>query len=197
MPFTPFHFGLGVAAKAVAPRHISFQAFALTQVLMDIEPAVRMAAGQSDVHGWSHTWFGAVVVAALVLPVWRLIEGRRWYRWTVERVAPRIVAASAVLGALSHIAIDAMIHADMVTVRSFWDGSATPPWSHAQAEIACILAALLGGALLAARLGPSVVKQRMRHMAENLNTPPAFGRLVTDGSARPSRNPMCDEKKAP
>ncbi|MDM7463452.1 MAG: hypothetical protein P3W95_007340 [Tepidimonas taiwanensis] len=171
--------GLGVAAKGMAPRYVSLQVFALTQVLMDTEPAVRMALGHAEVHGWSHTLWGALLVAAGACAVWRGIEGRRWYRWTVERVTARVVATSALLGALSHVAIDALIHTDMVDVRTQWGGPVVPPWSHREAEIACLSAFLLGGVLLFARGGHRAAVLWGRRVVQNLCAPPAWGRRVS------------------
>ncbi len=37
MPFTPFHFGPGLFAKSLLPRHFSWLAFVASQVLIDCE----------------------------------------------------------------------------------------------------------------------------------------------------------------
>lgn len=68
MPFTPFHMGFGLTAKAAAGNPLGQIAFGLSKVLMDIEPGVRVPLGTSDLHGCSHTMLGAAVMAALATP---------------------------------------------------------------------------------------------------------------------------------
>lgn len=38
MPFTPFHMGLGFAGKQALHKYMSLQLFALSQILIDLEP---------------------------------------------------------------------------------------------------------------------------------------------------------------
>ena len=47
MPITPFHFGPGAALHALAPKHVSFLAFAAANVIIDVEPLYFMLAGQA------------------------------------------------------------------------------------------------------------------------------------------------------
>lgn len=68
MPFTPFHFGLGALAKAVAPTRISFAGFALSQVVMDLEPGIKMLTGSAaDLHIITHNAIGASLIAFATL----------------------------------------------------------------------------------------------------------------------------------
>src|SRR3954466_12367032 len=62
MPFTPFHFGVGAAVKAVVPRAFSFSAFCFAQVVTDTEVLVHMARGDNGLHTFFHTYVGAVAV---------------------------------------------------------------------------------------------------------------------------------------
>ena len=105
MPFTPFHAGLGIAAKALAPATVSLQAFTLTQITMDIEPGVQMLRGAEPLHGWTHTFPGALVVGVGTFALWRLVQGRRIYRWTVPQISSASLAISVLLGAWSHVAL--------------------------------------------------------------------------------------------
>ena len=126
--------GVGLIAKAVLDRRISVISFGVAQVLMDIEPGVRMLAGTRDLHGWTHTWAGALVIGAistLVAPLLIPPIVRRWnsevlhYRlpWLVVREVPRkwAVAAGAFFGTLSHIVLDGIIHTDMRPFIPFSD----------------------------------------------------------------------------
>ena len=51
--------------NAVLDGRSSLISFGVAQVLMDIEPGVRMIVGRGDLHGWSHTLVGAIPIGAL------------------------------------------------------------------------------------------------------------------------------------
>jgi hypothetical protein len=136
MPFTPLHMGPALAIKAVAGRRFSITAFGLTQVLMDIEPLVRIVRGDAVLHGATHTYLGSLVVAAIAVPVcaWlcpRIVRGWNGLvrshdrKWLVERdaIAPSALVAGIVIGALSHVAIDSIMHADMHPYAPFAQAS--------------------------------------------------------------------------
>lgn len=134
MPFTPFHMGFGLAAKAAAGNRLGLIAFGLSQVLMDIEPGVRMLLGTADLHGWSHTVLGAAAIAALA--TWwsrglvRLLAGRwndevRHYgqNWlgVPGAFSWPVAALGAVVGTISHLGLDGLMHADMRPFAPFSD----------------------------------------------------------------------------
>jgi biotin transporter BioY len=66
MPATPLHMGAGLAIKALAGRHFSVLAFGVAQVAMDIEPLVGIISGADVLHGPTHTYLGAFVIAVVV-----------------------------------------------------------------------------------------------------------------------------------
>lgn len=68
MPFTPFHMGPGLLLKAVLQGSFSLMVFGWAQVIMDIQPLLVMLTGHGHLHGFSHTYVGAIligIVAAL------------------------------------------------------------------------------------------------------------------------------------
>jgi membrane-bound metal-dependent hydrolase YbcI (DUF457 family) len=106
MPFTPFHFGPGGAIHALAPRHISFIAFAAANVLVDVEPLYYLLTGQDPLHRFFHTYVGVtLVIAATVL---------RWRELTLGQVI-----AGAAAGGWSHIVLDSIMHADIRPLAPF------------------------------------------------------------------------------
>lgn len=119
MPFTPYHFGAGALAKSIAPRHFSFTAFAVSNVLIDVEPLVRMLGLLDDtiLHGPTHTFPGAVVIAALTLPAVRLWDrtaaALRLTGLRPPAVPTWMVLTSALVGTVSHVILDSWMHADM------------------------------------------------------------------------------------
>jgi hypothetical protein len=69
MPFTPFHMGAGLAAKAAIDRHFSVLTFGVAQVAMDIEPLIGMIRNSDVLHGPTHTYIGALVIGFVVMLV--------------------------------------------------------------------------------------------------------------------------------
>lgn len=126
MPFTPLHLGPGLALKALGGPRLSFTAFALAQVAIDLEPLIGLMRGADVLHGASHTWLAGVLiappVAALAYPVERLWV-RRWNRelaaLDLERFAIRTYSSRSALllgacaGTLSHLLLDAPLYLDM------------------------------------------------------------------------------------
>lgn len=153
MPFTPFHMGVGMAAKAVAPRLISLQVFGLGQVLMDIEPGVRMVMGDDVLHGWNHTLWGSVPVALATVITWKLLEGRRVWRWTIDPLSSSTLWATALFAVWSHVLLDVLIHHDMGVTRALIPGLGETYFSHEVIERACMTAAGAGLIFLGIRMG--------------------------------------------
>ena len=135
MPMTPFHVGPGLVFKAIAPRHFSLAVFVGVNVVIDLEPITRFLLTGDPVHGLLHTAIGATVLA-LICAYWgrsgceRLL--RSWNsslspaqsKWlvVVPAIAPRTAVISALLGAWSHVLLDALMHAD---VQLLWPLSAS------------------------------------------------------------------------
>ena len=168
MPFTPFHMGFGLAAKAAAGNRLGLIAFGLSQVLIDIEPGVRMLLGTGDLHGWSHTILGAVAIAALA--TWWSRGLVRWLagRWNQEvrhygqdwlcvpgAFSWPVAALGAFVGTLSHLGLDSLIHADMRPFAPLSDGNPLLGLvGHDTVYAAMVVMGLLGAVLW-------LVRQRM------------------------------------
>ena len=158
MPVTPFHLGPAMLVKAACPRWFSIGAFALVQIAIDVESGGNMLAGRYPVHDTLHTFPGALVVGVLMIPVsrWLLPPALRLLAGALARVEgyppslkPRdqacrwtALTAGAIVGALSHVVLDATIHSD---VRPFGAGN---PWyvsgSFVLVHVLCLAAGLLG-----------------------------------------------------
>lgn len=171
MPFTPFHMGIGVAAKAIAPRLVSIQVFGLTQIAMDIEPGIGMATGNEALHGWTHTLWGAVPVALGCVVTWKLLERRRIWRWTFEPLQATTLWLSAFLGAWTHVLLDVLIHLDMGATRALIPGLGETTFSHETIELACLVAAAIGAVVLWARWGNAESLAAVRSIKTNLQAP--------------------------
>lgn len=158
MPFTAFHMGPGLAIKAVAGRRFSLLAFGVAQVVMDMEPLIGMVRGAAVLHGPTHTYLAALVLAVLVAAIcpWasrallqRFHRELRFYRldWLVEEPTwqGHAVLSGALLGTLSHVLLDSFMHADITPLA---------PWSDSNVLLAgvsvdtlhglCVLSGALG-----------------------------------------------------
>lgn len=176
MPFTPVHIGSGLLSKAILDRRISLISFSVAQVLMDIEPGVRMVLGHSDLHGWSHTLIGAAAIGAVATVVSpRLMRPlvRRWNKEThhykldwlaVPKEAKKwSVATGAFIGTMGHLRLDALIHAD---VHPYAPMSLINPYlgllDSKEVYALCLIAGLIGSLAWVARKKISAWRARRR-----------------------------------
>lgn len=157
MPITPFHFGLGAALYAAAPRRISFLAFCAANVLIDIESLVNLIQQRHPVHAFLHSYVGATLMVGATLALFLALRGfaaRFWLpnplRW--QDLTPKAVAIGAALGASSHIVFDSIMHADMRPLAPFSDANALLGLlGLAELHLLCLGLAVLGIAVLCLR----------------------------------------------
>jgi hypothetical protein len=117
VPVTPFHFGVGLFAKGLAPRHVSFRTFCATQIAIDCESGYFLLRGEWPAHRFFHTLLGAsLLCAATVLVVGptlpRLLH-RLGLAERARRIPAHVLAVTALLGVLGHVVPDAIMHSDM------------------------------------------------------------------------------------
>jgi len=154
MPFTPFHLGPGAVFKAIGSDRFSFMIFGGSQILMDLEPLARIIRGDAILHGISHNVAGAFVIALASALIGRPVTNaaRRYSRIIEHPVSWPTALASAFVGTYSHIALDAVMHADM---NPFWPLAGGNPLlgllSLTELHLACIFSGLLGGSVIAIR----------------------------------------------
>lgn len=126
MPFTPFHMGPALLLKPVLDRRFSLIVFGTAQVCMDIEPGIGMLRGSAVLHGYSHTLAGATVIAFFAAIIGRMLATLVLSRWNAEvkhyrffhltesiPISWPVALGSAFFGTLSHLLLDALMHADM------------------------------------------------------------------------------------
>ena len=133
MPFTPFHMGAGLIAKAAANHRFSVITFGIAQITMDIEPLVGMLRGSPVLHGFTHTFVGALLIGIAVMWVSPFIcrpilqgynseVGFMRLGWLAcpERLRSAVVAG-AFFGTFSHIVLDSFMHTDIRPFYPFSD----------------------------------------------------------------------------
>lgn len=101
MPITPLHLAAVLPVQRLAKEKLSFWAFVVVNILIDLEPITVYLLGLEkhglSMHGGMHTMIGALIIAGLVsLFRWRL----NWF-------------LGALYGSVSHILMDATVHSEM------------------------------------------------------------------------------------
>ncbi len=174
MPFTPIHMGPGLLFKSVGGARFSLVGFGLAQVLIDIEPLVRILRGDRELHGWTHTLPGALLVGTLALPLARwlypvLATFANRELAGIRRSDPALpphagwvaLAVGCFVGTLSHIGFDAVMHADLRPLRQWQEHNPLLQLLSLDAlHGLCFAAGALGLALLGARYAFSRANRR-------------------------------------
>ncbi|MBB1076317.1 DUF4184 family protein [Rhodoferax sp. 4810] len=158
MPFTLFHLGPGMVFKAVLQQRFSIISFAIAQVAMDIEPLVGMIRGAERLHGITHTYLAAILIAvpvALFTPIVCRPLLRRWQHeviyyqlpWVLTplQFTPIAVINGAWLGTLSHVLLDSVMHSEMTPLAPWVMNNTIYHWLSITAlHHLCIISGLLG-----------------------------------------------------
>ncbi len=153
MPFTPFHMGPGIAIKAILQSSFSLMVFGWAQIIMDIQPLIVLLSGEGHLHGFSHTYIGATLLAIFSgitgkylteIGLWVLYLGKQ----EKALIAWWVVFLSAFIGTYSHVLIDSIMHADMEPYFPFstanqWLGIISVEWLHRL----CLLSGVVGACI--------------------------------------------------
>ena len=118
MPFTPFHMGPGIVVKALLQSSFSLMVFGWAQIVMDIQPLIVMISGEGHLHGFSHTYIGAFLLA-----IFSAISGKYLSEiglfflglnpnWQVK-IAWWVCFLSSFKGTFSHVLLDSIMHSDV------------------------------------------------------------------------------------
>lgn len=162
MPFTPFHMGPGLAVKAVCGRHFSLMVFGFSQVAIDIEPLVRTIRDNAVLHGFTHTYPGATLVALVSVLIGRPICQFLLNYWTPDSYStvlnwlrgPKLISwpaaiAGAFVGTYSHVVLDSIMHSDMQPLAPFSSANALlHVISVGSLHFGCVLSGVLGALVL-------------------------------------------------
>ena len=118
MPFTPFHMGPGILIKALLQGSFSLMVFGWTQIVMDIQPLVVMITGEGHVHGFSHTYIGATLLALFSALTGKYLSELGLKIMGLTKNNPTtilwwVALLSAFIGSYSHVFLDSIMHADV------------------------------------------------------------------------------------
>lgn len=151
MPFTPLHMGPGVLVKAVLQGSFSLMVFGWAQILMDIQPLLVMLTGEGHLHGFTHTYIGATLIAPAAALSGKYLGdfGLRVLQLPQYIPIPWPAAwLSAFIGSYSHVVLDSIMHADIRPLSPFSDSNILfRVISLADLHWFCVIAAIVGAAL--------------------------------------------------
>lgn len=118
MPFTPFHMGPGLFLKAVFQSGFSLMVFGWTQIIMDVQPLIVLLTEEGHLHGFSHTYIGASLIALFSALTGKYLSefGLKFLRIANDadfKIGWFVCIASAFLGSFSHVLLDSIMHSDV------------------------------------------------------------------------------------
>ncbi|GAA5217100.1 metal-dependent hydrolase [Corallincola platygyrae] len=116
MPFTPVHMGPGIAIKALMQGSFSLMVFGWTQIVMDIQPLIVLISGEGHLHGFTHTYIGAVLIAAIAALTGKYLSELGLKLMGLIQYLPIswwVSVISALVGSFSHVLLDSIMHADV------------------------------------------------------------------------------------
>ncbi|MFT5502470.1 MAG: hypothetical protein ACI8XC_000175 [Gammaproteobacteria bacterium] len=118
MPFTPIHMGPGILVKSILQGSFSLMVFGWTQIVMDLQPLIVMITGEGDLHGYTHTYLGAVIIAVMSALSGKYLSQIGLVLIAVSRENPIkikwwVAFLSAMIGSLSHVYLDSIMHSDV------------------------------------------------------------------------------------
>lgn len=170
MPLTPFHFGPGTLAKAIAPKKFSLRAFILVQIVIDIETAWNIFFGGDRLHTYLHTYVGSLLAIAISVSLiflfnlkHHLLRKLRCYS-AFSKFTYFSTLTGLVFGAWSHVYIDSIMHADMLP---YWPMSELHPQLAAiptfELHVFCVASLGVAFAIFLSRIIALKISERRAH----------------------------------
>ena len=115
MPFTPIHMGPGIFIKSLLHGSFSLLVFGWTQIVMDIQPLVVLITGEGHLHGFTHTYLGAILLALFSGYSGKYLSELGLKIIGVHTITIKWLVSfiSAFIGAFSHVLIDSAMYSDL------------------------------------------------------------------------------------
>lgn len=119
MPFTPIHMGPGILIKSILSGSFSLMVFGWTQIVMDIQPLIVLLSGEGHLHGFTHTYIGATLIAIFAALTGKYLSefGLKVLGMSKQQnpisIVWWVVFLSAFIGSFSHVLLDSIMHSDV------------------------------------------------------------------------------------
>ena len=154
MPFTPLHMGPGLLIKAILQGSFSLMVFGWSQIIMDLQPLFVILTGEGHLHGFSHTYVGATLLAIFsALTGKYLSELGLTILGISKKTSPItirwwVVFFSAFIGTYSHVYLDSIMHLDLQPFYPLYlENDFHGILSLSQLHQLCIYTGIIGGIL--------------------------------------------------
>jgi membrane-bound metal-dependent hydrolase YbcI (DUF457 family) len=146
--------GPGILIKALLQGSFSLMVFGWAQIIMDVQPLIVMLTGEGHLHGFSHTYIGAVLLAIFSILSGKYLSESGLVLLGISKSANPVkiswpvATISAFLGTFSHVLLDSIMHNDvepfypLITTNHF-HGAIPVGYLH----ILCISTALIGSVI--------------------------------------------------
>lgn len=111
--------GPGIVFKALLQGSFSLLIFGWSQIVMDIQPLIVLLTGEGHLHGFSHTYLGATLLAVFsALSGKYASEAGLGILGISKKSDPIIITwtvafVSAFIGTYSHVVLDSIMHTDI------------------------------------------------------------------------------------
>ena len=123
MPFTPIHIGPGLAIKSLMQKKFSLMVFGWSQIVIDIQPLLVILSGRGTVHGFTHTYLGATLIALFCAFSGKYLGEIGLKIIRKKEYLPiswKVAFISAFIGTYSHVLLDSVMHYDVIPFSPFW-----------------------------------------------------------------------------
>ena len=145
--------GPGIVVKALLRGSFSLMVFGWAQIIMDIQPLMVMISGEGHLHGFSHTYIGAILLAIFSALTGKYLSEIGLFvlglnsQWSVK-IAWWVSFLSAFIGTFSHVLLDSIVHADVEPFSPVTTENALVNLISIEAlHKLCLYSALVGGIL--------------------------------------------------
>jgi hypothetical protein len=120
MPFTPFHFGPGLALGLPLRKYIHAPTFILANVMVDVEPFLVLLFGlRYPLHGYLHTFLLAFLMGLVFGCVMFLLERifqpvyKLFLLESTDNLNIKSFIVAGVSGAMLHVLLDSPLYTDI------------------------------------------------------------------------------------
>lgn len=154
MPFTPIHMGPGIFIKSILRGSFSLMVFGWTQIVMDIQPLIVLISGEGHLHGFTHTYIGAILIAIFAALTGKYLSEFGLKGLGMSKLDNQIsitwwvVFLSAFIGSFSHVLLDSIMHSDVEPFFPFMlDNQFLGLMSVTSLHKMCLYSGLVGAAI--------------------------------------------------
>jgi membrane-bound metal-dependent hydrolase YbcI (DUF457 family) len=111
--------GPGILIKSLLQGSFSLMVFGWAQIVMDIQPLIVLISGEGHLHGFTHTFVGAILITVIAALTGKYLSE---FGLKIIRISKNdnpisivwwVVFLSAFIGSFSHVLLDSIMHSDV------------------------------------------------------------------------------------